>query len=80
MKEIQALSFPSSSSSSSDVENSRPATARSRGPAVTRRLINAPTTSWDARIANHGVTAGLFFAALLVYGVVIPVELISKVT
>ena len=53
---------------------------RPRGPAVTRRLINAPTTSWDARIANHGVTAGLFFAALLVYGVVIPVELISKVT
>ncbi len=78
MKEVQALSFRSSSSS--DVENPSPATARSRGPAVTRRLINAPTTSWDARIANHGVTAGLFFAALLVYGVVIPVELISKVT
>jgi hypothetical protein len=78
VKEIQALSFRSSSSS--DVKSPGPATARSRGPAVTRRLIDAPTTSWDARIANHGVTAGLFLAALLVYGVVIPVELISKVT
>ena len=31
-------------------------------------------------MANRGVTAGLFFAALLVYGVVIPAELISHVT
>ena len=78
MTEVQALSFRSSSSS--DVEKPSPATARSRGPAVTRRLINAPTTSWDDRIANHAATAGLFIAALLIYGLVIPVELISKVT
>ncbi len=78
MKEVQALSFRPSPSS--DVKEPRPATARSRGPAVTRRLINATTTSWDARIANRGVTAGLLFAALLVYGVVIPAELISHVT
>ena len=76
MKEVQALSVRSSSSP--DVVNPSPATAHSRGSAVTRRLIIAPTTSWDARIANHGITAGLFVAALLVYGVVIPVELISK--
>ena len=78
MKEVWAQSFRSSSS---DVEKPSPATALSPGPALTRRLVCAPTTSWDARIANRGVTAGLFVAALLVYGVVIPAELIfSKVT
>ena len=76
MQEFQALSFRSSSSS--DVVNPSPATAHSRGPAVTRRLIIVTTRSWDARVANHGIAAGLFVAALLVYGVVIPVELISK--
>ena len=77
MKEVWAQSFRSSSS---DVEKPSPAAALSTGPALTRRLVCAPTPSWDARIANRGVTAGLFVAALLIYGVVIPAELISKVT
>ena len=68
------------SSSSLDVEKPCPATAPSRGPAVTRRLINAPTTTWDALIANRRATVGLFIAALFVYGVVIPAEFIWKVT
>jgi len=78
VKEVWAQSFRPSSPS--DVEKPSPATALSAGPALTRRLIYAPTTSWDARIANRGATAGLFVAALLVYGVVIPAELISALT
>ena len=78
VKESQARSFRSSSSS--DVEKPSPATAPSRGPAVATRPINAPTASWDALIANRRATVGLFVAALLVYGVVIPAELIWRVT
>ena len=64
MKQGQTRSFRSSSLS--DVEKPSP--------------INAPTTSWDALIANRRATVGLYIAALLLYGVVIPAELIVKLT
>ena len=45
-----------------------------------RWLRSAPTTSWDALIANRRATVGLFIAALVVYGVVIPAEFLWKMT
>jgi hypothetical protein len=78
VKEGQPRSFRSSSSSNAGRPS--PATAPSSGPAVTTRLVNAPTTFRDALIANGRATVGLLIAALFVYGVVIPAEVILKVT